>query len=146
MMAAKRSTTALDVDMNMQVDDETLEELQQLEQEEICRIVQWGESIVDALADTQDFRAVDLDLYLADGVLFELYGVLCYPDLESDPISEPEEMDTMFDLYQGEGALIAEIAVDTEDDLVLLLTNGSGATLYLNIGAWSLEEWEELPD
>ncbi len=137
------STTAEQLDVNLQIDDETLEELSELEGANIVKIVIWDESIIEALdATVQDLPTVDVDVYLEDGVLFELYGVLCYPDLESDPLGEPA---AQLDAAVGNDAQLAEIAVDPEDDLVLVLYTNDG-TLYLNVGAWSLEEWEELPE
>ena len=147
MMAAKKKAASADNDISLQVDADTLEELQTLESESIERIMLWEESILDALdGSSLDIRTVDIDVYLADGVLFELYGVLCYPNLDAEPLVSSLEIETILSTYEDGGAQLAEVAVDTEDDLVLVLVNSQRVQLYLNVGAWALQEWEELPD
>jgi len=41
---------------------------------------------------------------------------------------------------------LLEVAVDEEDGLVLVLGRGDQPDIYLQVGAWLLDEWEELPD
>ena len=44
------------------------------------------------------------------------------------------------------GAVLEEIAVDEDDGLVLVLGLKRQPVFYLQVGAWLLDEWEELPD
>lgn len=134
-------------DVSFDVDDETLEQLQSLSGQSIAAAVVWDDSIADALQhDELADPAVDMDVYLSDGVFFELYGVLCYPSLESDPLANVSDIQKAVVALANSGVWLEELATDTEDDLVLVLSDRDGPVLYLNAGAWRLEEWEELPD
>ncbi len=136
-----------DVDVNLVVDDETLDELTALNGEAIVGIAVWEDSVAQALdAGELTDSAVDLDVYLESGVFFELYGVLCYPDLDSEPLSGTDAIDRKMAVLVAAGLALEDIAVDTEDSLVLVLGNEGEPLLYLNAGAWRLDEWEELPD
>jgi hypothetical protein len=42
--------------------------------------------------------------------------------------------------------VLEEIAVDEDDGLVLVIAARHRPELYLQVGAWLLDEWEELPD
>jgi hypothetical protein len=45
-----------------------------------------------------------------------------------------------------QGAVLQEVAVDEDDQLVLVLSYSGGKQLYLPVAAWLLEEWDELPN
>ena len=146
-MPDKKRKSGQDVDYNLSVDDQTLDELRTLEGQSISKIALWDETIIDALEDSAlGATAVDMDVYLEHGVLFELYGVLCYPDLDDEPIANVAELSQLLTGLQGKESLLDGVAVDTEDDLVLVVLDAEDQPLYLNAGAWMLEEWEELPD
>lgn len=131
------------------VDDEQYDELSNLVGERIVYAAVWEESVADTLSDvetTPDGLAVDLDLYLADGVYFELYGVTSYSGPDEPPLDDAVDVEARLRrLIDNEGVL-GEIAVDEEDALVLVLNMGEEPALYLQVGAWILVEWEELPD
>ncbi len=65
--------------------------------------------------------AVDVDVYLDCGVFFELYGVLCYPDLDSEPLAGTATIDAHLAALVSQGIMLIDIAVDDEDSLVLIL-------------------------
>ncbi len=134
-----------ELDVSFLVDAAALAELEQLVGEAIVHIVVWEDSILEAFGDT-DFTdaAADIDIYLEDGVRFELFAVLCYTDLNSEPMAEVNELGPRFDSLISQGLQLRDVAADTEDSLVLVLST-QGATLYVNAGAWSADEWEELP-
>lgn len=133
-----------------QVDDELYDELATLAGQRIAYAAVWEDSLADALADlpgaVEGPPAVDLDLYLQDGVYFELYGTVCYPDLDADPLPSQEVIEQQLQALIQEGLWLGEVAVDEEDGLVLVLTRNHRPVLYLQVGAWILDEWDELPD
>jgi hypothetical protein len=146
-MPAPRRDEQTDADIRYTVDDETFDELADLAGEHIAGVAVWEDSITQALGEGEmTGGAVDLDVYLESGVYFELYGVLCYPDLDSEPLSGTAAIDGQFAALVCQGLTLAEIAVDDEDSLVLVLGADNRPILYLNAGAWTLDEWEELPD
>ena len=146
MVPAQRSD-ASDADIRFVVDDEALDELSALSGERIAGVAVWEDSITQALDQSElTDSAVDLDVYLDGGVFFELYGVLCYPDVNSEPLAGTDAIDEHIASLVSSGIVLEEIAVDTEDSLVLVLGRSGRPLLYLNVGAWTLDEWEELPD
>lgn len=132
------------------VDDEQYADLVELSGQPLVHVSVWEETLADAIEEEEapppETVAVDLDLYLRDGVFFELYGVLCYTDIDEDPLAPIETIETTLQsLVRQEGAL-HEVAVDEEDALVLMLRAPSGQDVYLQVGAWVLNEWDELPE
>ena len=85
------------------------------------------------------------DLYLDDGVYFELYGVTCFDDPDGEPWQGLAVVQARFAALVGGQADLAEIAVDEDDGLVLVVEDGEGATVFLAVGAWLVDEWDELP-
>ncbi|MCB0129369.1 MAG: hypothetical protein KDD78_00910, partial [Caldilineaceae bacterium] len=72
------------------VDDETFDELAELTGERIVHVAIWEESLADELDDMrvepEDQTMFDVDLYLEDGIYFELYGTTCFPSLDSNAL------------------------------------------------------------
>lgn len=140
------------------VSNEQYDELSQLEGMRVVYASVWEDSLVEALEtgameteqpDTvqdEDVQAADLDLYLDEGIYFECYGVVCYPSLDADPLAPLGEIERTLAREVKRGLWLEEIAVDEDDSLVLVLTRNHRPLLYLQVGAWLLEEWEELPD
>lgn len=132
----------------MTVDDETYAELEQLAGEKVVHAEVWEDSLSDALEERggpPTDPAFDLDLYLEGGVYFELYGVTCYADLDGAPLADRDALERALHKIVKQGATLGEVAVDEEDALVLVLTVGDLSLLYLVVGGWLLEEWDELP-
>lgn len=135
------------------VDDELYDELNELVGQRVAHVVLWEESLADALAgevaeteiDPERQTTFDLDLYLDEGVYFELYGVSAFVDLDAPPITGADSMARLLLTAVDRGVWLEEIAVDEEDNLVLILGRQGVPTLYLTVGGWLLEEWEELP-
>jgi hypothetical protein len=106
--------------------------------------------LADALADLPEAAlgpaGVDLDLYLQDGVYFELYSTYCYTDLDAEPVADQRAVERHLAQLLAAGLWLGEIAVDEEDGLVLVLTRQHQPVLYCQVGAWILDGWEELPE
>lgn len=133
---------------NSAVDDELYDELAQLAGEKIVHVAVWEDSMVDAIAGqgaAQDSTSCDMDLYLEGGVYFELYGVTGYPDPESEPLSDRDALEKELRRLVAAGATVGDVAVDEDDALVLVLAMGGETALYLSVGGFVLEEWDELP-
>ena len=156
------------------VDDEQYDELSELNGQPIVHISVWEEGLADTMSpgrvgqagaaiandndkknDGRDDRkddgedgeiAADIDLYLRDGVYFELYGTLCYTNLDEAPLADLAQIEQRLQALVSAGAVLEEIAVDEDDGLVLVLGLKRQPVFYLQVGAWLLDEWEELPD
>lgn len=134
--------------LNTAVDDELYDELVQLAGERIVHVAVWEDSMVDAIAgqnEPAETTTCDMDLYLEGGVYFELYGVAGYPTLESEPVSDRAALEKELLRLVHEGVTVGDVAVDEEDALVLVLAKGGEPVLYLAVGGFVLEEWDELP-
>jgi hypothetical protein len=144
------------------VDDEQYEELSELNGQQIVHVAVWEEGLADAMSAPQPDKsadasspaisssdvgtAADIDLYLADGVYFELYGTICYTDLDAQPLANLAQIEQRLQRLVKAGVKLEEIAVDEDDGLVLILAQNHQPVLYLQVGAWLLDEWEELPE
>ncbi len=139
------------------VDDEQYDELSELNGQPVVHVSVWEEGLADSITspsfdtpsptgDVADDVAADIDLYLRDGVYFELYGTLCYTDLDAPPLSDLAQIEQRLQRLVKAGLDLEEIAVDDDQGLVLILAQRHQPVLYLQVGAWLLDEWEELPD
>jgi len=88
----------------------------------------------------------DLDVYLENALAFELYGVLCYADLEGEPLQGLDRIGTIVEELTGKGVWLDDIAATDEDELVLILSQNHEPKLYLCVGGWVLNEWDNLPN
>lgn len=138
-----------DLDLQTGVDDELYDELSELEGQRIVHVTLWEDSLLDALEggepdpDTQTL--FDLDLYLEEGIYFELYGASAFESLDAAPVEGDERLAKTLLTLVDQHATLDEIAVDEDDNLVLILAQGGEPALYLAVGGWLLEEWDELP-
>jgi hypothetical protein len=136
--------------LNTSVDDELYDEIALLAGEKVVHLDVWEESLSESLEGRTNPSAeqdsCDVDLYLAGGVYFELYGVRCFSDLDEEPWIGHEMIDRRLHALVKNGAVLEEVAVDEDDALVLVLSQGGEPVAYLAVGAWLLEEWDELPE
>ncbi len=151
-MAGKKSRNngkQPDVNLMTSVDDATFDELVALEQQRIAHTTIWEESLADALAEQEtdpDLQtAFDIDLYLSEGVYFELYAASIFTALDAAPVEGDEDAARLLLTLVNEGLWLDEIAVDEEENLVLVLGAQDESQCYLTVGGWLLEEWDELP-
>ncbi|MFN3979819.1 MAG: hypothetical protein ACK4SA_05495 [Caldilinea sp.] len=139
-----------DLPLMTTVDDETYDELVTLIEQRIVHIALWEDSLADGLTDRPADPAVqdtfDIDLYLEDGVYFELYGVACFDDPDAEAWNGLATTGTRLATLVKSGVRLNDIAVDEDDGLILVLEASGGKTVYLAVGAWLLAEWDELPE
>jgi hypothetical protein len=132
------------------VDDELYDELSELAGQKIVHVAIWEDSLSQGLseseADDEPDSLFDLDLYLEDGVYFELYGTRCYADIDSEPWGDLATVTRHLLAYVKQGLWLEEVAVNESDELVLVLARNQIPLVYLEIGGWLIEEWDELPD
>lgn len=138
-----------ETDLFTVVSDELFEDLSDLAGQRIAHVAIWEESLADALeraeVDPDEQRTFDLDIYLTDGVYFELYGVTCYQDPAADPMQGWDDTGRHLLSLVNQGVWLDEIAVDEEEQLVLILAQRRQPVFYLVVGGWLVEEWDELP-
>jgi hypothetical protein len=139
-----------DLNLYTTVNDELYDELGELTEQKIVHFELWEDSLADALGDKADTAPpdtlFDLDLYLEDGVYFELYGTQLFTDPDDEPWQGLDGVQRQLSALVKRGLWLIEVAVNPEDGLVLVLGQGETAHLYLEIGGWLIEEWDELPD
>ena len=134
------------------VDDEIYSELSELAGQRVVHIAVWEDALDEALEEAAANAAAaaapqhsfDLDVYLEDGAYFELYGVACFDAPDSDPWVGYELVAERLTSLVSRKGMLTEVAVDEDDCLVLVLGQGK-ERVYLVVGAWLLEEWDELP-
>lgn len=138
-----------DFDFYTTVDDEMYDELADLTGQKIVHIELWedalGDTLDDAPTDPTARIAVDLDLYLDGGVYFELYGVVCFPNPEADPLVGFSRIEEQLTGLVKQELWLDEVAVDEENALVFVLSQHHQPQLYLMIDGWTFAEWDELP-
>lgn len=139
----------LPLDLNRSVTDELYAELMEnVAGEKVVGLALWEESLADGEDELPSPRAravFDLDLYLENQLSLELYGTFLFSDPDADPLQGLERIGTMLSNLIEAGIWLDEIAVTEEDDLVLILSQHRKPRLYLNVGGWTLAEWESLP-
>ncbi len=138
-----------EIDLYTEVDDELYEELAALAGEKIVHVEVWEESLGDVMAGEEEETGqigFDIDLYLEGGIYFELYSTVCYPTIESDPLEGLSTVQSRLAALVKSGVWLEEVAVDDENSLILVLAQRKQPQLYLLIGAWTVGEWDELPE
>lgn len=136
-----------DVPFYTEFSDEIYEELAELAGQRIAHVTLWQDSLLDELSEGQDVVPIlyDLDVYLEDGVYFELYGTACHPDPDADPLEGLSAVEQYLLPRIDRRLYLLELAADHEDRIVLVLGQATQPELYLVAAGWLLEEWEELP-
>lgn len=146
---AKRETRSNPADeLYTTVSDEQFDALMELTDQQIVHAVLWEDSMAAALDETEgeDEATYDLDLYLRDGVYFELYGAQFYASLDSEPLTGYDTLQAQIEELIRGGLWFDDLGVDEDEGLVLILCRQRQPLLYIPAGAWFIDEWEELPD
>ena len=109
------------------VDDELYEELGELVGQKVVYFELWEDSLADELeADgessevSEEDTSFDLDLYLDDGIYFQLYSAAFFPNLESEPWQAQENVHKALRELMKNELVLSEVAVDEDDGLVLV--------------------------
>jgi hypothetical protein len=147
--------------INTTVTDELYDELAELEGLQVMGAALWEDSLSDTDADSEAGESdeadeevvdpetrqfVDMDLYLDENIQLELYEVALYTSLDEDPVMGLTAIGTLLSKEIEAGLWLEEVAVDEDEQLVLVMTRQHEPRFYLNVGGWSTSEWDELPD
>ena len=145
--------------INTTVSDELYDELAELEGLQVVGAALWEDSLSDTpegeegegaeeveIIDPESRQFVDMDIYLDENVQLELYEVALYISLDEDPIVGLTAIGTLLSKEIEAGLWLEEVAVDEDEQLVLVMTRQHEPVFYLNVGGWSTSEWDELPE
>ena len=145
-----------DVNIYTRVSDALYEDLTELCGQRIIHTHLWEDSLADSLEesnegdtgnsiDTDERIFFDLDIYLEDGIYFELLGTLCYPSLEDEPFMSEKAVRKILRIVIESEACLDQVGMGEDEELVLVLGRPSQAMLYLAVNGWLVADWEELP-
>ena len=144
------SSEMMDEILYTELTDESYEELAVSEGAVVIGLAFWDSSLADELEEEpptpEDRVSIDLDLYLDDNTLLELYGVSLFPADSQEPVVGLPAMEAaLVDLADSESEL-SEIAQTEDGALALVFAAEGKVKLILAVGAWSVSEWDELPE
>jgi len=130
--------------------DEAYEELAVSEGAVVIGLAFWDSSLADEMTDespTPDQRVViDLDLYLDDNTLLELYGASLFAADSQEPLMGVQAIENaLVDLADSESEL-SEVAQTEDGALALVFAAAEQPKLIIAVGAWAVSEWDELPE
>ena len=78
--------------------------------------------------------------------MLELYGVSLFRAESADPITGLEALEAALVDLAGSGGALYEVAENDEGDLALVFAVEEELRLILVVGAWSVSDWDELPE
>ena len=130
--------------------DEAYEELAVSEGSVVVGLSFWESSVADELEEESPIpeqrSVIDLDLYLDDNTLFELFGASLFPADQNTPLVGVEAIEkALVDMADSESEL-SEVAQTEDGALALVFAAGEDLKLIITVGAWSVSEWDELPE
>lgn len=136
--------------LNTELTDEAYEELAVSEGAVVVGLAFWDSSLADELAEDAptplDRVVIDLDLYLDDNTLLELYGASLFaPDSQEPLVGVQAIENALVDLADSESEL-SEVAQTEDGALALVFAANEQPKLIIAVGAWSVSEWDELPE
>lgn len=130
--------------------DEAYEELVELEGSQVVGVAFWDSSLADELDEEEpedEARSVlDLDLYLEDNALLELYGAVLYINPEDGPLMGLAAMEEALIGMVDSESVLQEIAESEDGALVLVFAAEDAVNLLIAVSAWVVSEWDELPE
>lgn len=136
--------------LQMELTDEAFEELAASEGAAIAELAYWSASLADDLEEStptpEERQVIDLDMYLDDNTLLELYGVSLFRAESADPITGLEALEAALVDLAGSGGVLYEVAETDEGDLALVFAVEEELRLILVVGAWTVSDWDELPE
>lgn len=154
-MPSSNGTGTLEEDMledelQTELTDESYAELAQLEGATVLAMAFWESSLVDELEEqapsAEERTVVDLDIYLDDYALLELYGASLYTTDQGEPVMGVAAIeDALMDLADSESVL-SEVAQTDDGSLALIFAADEQIQLIITVSAWVISEWEELPE
>ncbi len=136
-------------ELHTELTEERYRELvEQVEGQRVVSLALWETSLADPedVRVPADERAVfDMDLYLENRRCLELYGVHVHRHPSELPLRGLDQLGTIVADLVTQGIWLDEIASTEDGGLVLILARHREPRLYLDVGGWSLGEWDRLP-
>ena len=136
--------------LHTELTDDAYEELAVSEGAVVVGLAFWETSLADEIEEeppsSEERVMIDLDLYLDDNTLLELYAVSLFQAESQEPVVGLEAIETaLVDLADSESEL-SEVAQTEDGALALVFATAEQTRLIIAVGAWSVSEWEELPE
>ena len=136
--------------LHTELTDEAYEELAVSEGAVVVGLSFWETSVADELEEEspapEQRSVIDLDLYLDDNTLFELFGASLFLADQNTPLVGVEAIEkALVDMADSESEL-SEVAQTEDGALALVFAAGEDLKLIITVGAWSVSEWDELPE
>lgn len=136
--------------LHTELTDEAFEELAISEGAGVVGLAFWDSSLADEMeeeAPAPEERAViDLDLYLDDNTLLELYGVSLFAVESQEPLVGLPALEAALVALADNESELSEVAQTEDGALALVFAAEGKPQLIIAVGAWSVSEWEELPE
>jgi len=124
--------------LQMELTDEAFEELAASEGAAIAELAYWSASLADELEETtptpEERQVIDIDMYLDDNTLLELYGVSLFRAESADPITGLDALEAALVDLAGSGGVLYEVAETDEGDLALVFAVEDELRLILVVG------------
>ncbi len=136
--------------LQMELTEEAYQELAASEGAAVVGLTYWSASLADELEEEEptpeERQVIDLDIYLDDNTLLELYGASLFRTVSAEPLTGLSALETaLIDLADAE-AILGEVAETDGGDLALVFVVGDEPRLIIVVGAWTVSEWDELPE
>lgn len=136
--------------LNTELTDEAYEELAVSEGAMVVGLAFWESSLGDDPDEEppapETRTAIDLDLYLDDNTLLELYDASLFKPDRQEPLVGLNALEAaLVDLADSESEL-NEVAQTEDGALALIFGVEDEPRLIIAVGAWSVSEWDELPE
>lgn len=136
-------------DIHFELTEEALEELAELEGSSVIGVSFWDSSLADELEDEppddEQRVAIDIDFFLEDNVLFEAYGAALFTSTEGDIVVGMDALEQALIALVDRNSVLQEVAETEDGSPVLVFADGDQIVLLVAVGAWAIDEWEELP-
>ena len=136
--------------LHTELTDDAYEELAVSEGAVVVGLAFWDSSLVDEMEEeppaAENRVVIDLDLYLDDNTLLELYGASLFAAGSQEPLVGLAALEAaLVDLADSESEL-SEVAQTEDGALALVFGLEDEPKLIIAVGAWSVGEWDELPE
>ena len=136
--------------LHTELTDEAYEELAVSEGAVVVGLSFWESSVADELEEDppvpEHNMAETAFLGVEPNTLFELFGASLFPADQNTPLVGVEAIEkALVDMADSESEL-SEVAQTEDGALALVFAAGEDLKLIITVGAWSVSEWDELPE
>lgn len=138
-------------DIQFELTDEAFEELADLEGKSVIGVSFWDSSLADELEeeppDSENRVALDIDFFLEDHALLEVYGAALFSSTDGDQLLVGmTALEAGLVTLVDHEAVLSEVAETEDGNPVFVFAVGDAIVLVVAAGAWAIDAWEELPE